>query len=59
VNEIVMSSDINQKKAILNVNNLEMTNMVRIAKNGKLMKDDLRLLRILFGIVNQLEIDSE
>jgi hypothetical protein len=52
VSEIVMSGDINRKKEILNDNNLKMKNIVKIDKKGGIVKEDLKMMRILWGVSN-------
>jgi hypothetical protein len=48
-----MSGDVNKKKVILNENNLKMKNVVKLNKNGGIMKEDLKMMRILFGVENK------
>jgi hypothetical protein len=51
--EIIMNGDINKKKVLLSMNNLKMKNVVKLNKKGGIVKEDLKMMRILFGVENK------
>jgi hypothetical protein len=44
-----MTGDVNRKKTILNQYDLKMKNIVKIGNHGRIINEDLRMMRILFG----------
>lgn len=44
------TGDIDQKKSLLEIYNLQMSPYVTIRKNGNLAFKDLKMMRILFGV---------
>jgi hypothetical protein len=50
VNEIIMEGDISIKTTMLNLYGLSMKSSVKIMNDGRLSKEDMKMLRILFGV---------
>jgi hypothetical protein len=54
-----MDGDINAKILMLNIFGLSMKGIVRIMNDGSLNHEDLKMMRILFGLTKQSEVKGK
>jgi hypothetical protein len=54
-----MDGDINAKILMLNIFGLSMKGMIKIMNDGTLNHEDLKMMRILFGLSKKSEIEGK